>query len=133
MSKTFTTSIGGKDREFRYTSADRDSLEDTFDMGLLELIQTKVLPRDANGRATGGGVLKAQRMLVFKGLQHNGQAVTERKVGEWFDQEIEATGNLFEVLNLAVSAVLASGVLGRKVSFEDETDPKEQGAETPAS
>jgi hypothetical protein len=139
MGKTYSVTLGGKEREFRYTRNERELLEDRFGIGLIDTIRTNVLPTGADGKPTGGGCIKHQTALVWAGLKHNGPKVTERAIAEWIDKLQEEGGNPYMVYGTAVAAVFASGVLGMTITEDettedkDEPEGKEASAETETS
>lgn len=126
----FVCTLGFKEREFRYTQADREAFEEKFGgVGMWKIIREQVLALNANDEPTPGGTIKAQRALVWIGLRHSGPRVTEDAVGKWLDEEGQREGgNVFAIYSTAANAVLASGVLGMKYEMpaDEEADPKEE-------
>ena len=126
----FKCTLGGREREFKFTRKDREDFEEKFDgQGMWRVIRDQVLALNENDEPTPGGTIKAQRALVWIGLRHKGPKVTEDAVGQWLDDLGREGGNVFAVFSTAANAVLASGVLGIKyeIRADEEEDPKEDG------
>ena len=143
MAKQYTIDLPiTQPRELRYTRQERLDYEKRFrdrgKAGMREIIDTLVLPtKDIGGGKrdiTLGGDLEAQEFLIYLGLRHIGNAITEKRVAEWLDLAArEESRPLINFLAPAVAAVYASGVLGfvyEYTAVQEEVDPKE---ETPAT
>lgn len=120
--------LGGRSRTFKYTHAEREWLEDRFNKGLLELIKEDVMPTDpATGKLTGGGRWRAQVSVIQAGLRHEGKQITEAKVRKWIETHLAHDGHIVELINAAVTAIFASGVLGFTVKPSDEDEEGDEG------
>lgn len=126
----FKTTLGNRDRVFKFTRKDREDFEEKFNgQGMWKVIREQVLALNDKDEPTPGGTVRAQRALVWMGLRHSGPKVTESAVGQWLDELAQAGGNEFQVYTTAANAVLASGVLGYKHEFNDDeetADPKDE-------
>ncbi len=139
MAKTYTVDLPiTQTRELRYTRQERLDFEKRFrdrgKPGMKELLHAFVLPsvETAPGKAeaTAGGDLEMQEYLLFLGLRHLGNVVTEKRVTEWLGLASEEGRPLIGFIGPAVCAVYASGVLGfvyepkEPVPEAVEADPK---------
>ncbi len=113
------------DREFKYTIAEREYLEDRFEMGLLELINDQIVPRGDSGSLTGGGKIGPQVAFVWAGLRHYGSRVTEARVKEWMMD----SPPILLVLDKAVTACLKAGILGFKWEPPPPEEPEKESPE----
>lgn len=132
MPQRFTTTIGGREREFKYTFAEREQIEHQFKMGMFDFVRQQVIPLNADNVPTGGGIFRSQVAFIFFGLRHHGKGVTLTKISEQLKKHIIDGGNVYEVLGQASQAMMRSGVLGFQTSDEDEED-EEGKAESPSS
>lgn len=123
--ESFTVTLGGRERTFKWTRAVRNFLEERHNKGLLELIREDVLPCYDNGMPTGGGRWNAQVDFVWQGLRHAGPAITQSRVSEWMEALCDGGGSILEVLAPANASCLASGVLGFKYEIPSEEEPED--------
>lgn len=121
--------LGFKERTFKYTRKDREEYEEITGRGLWKSIQEDILALDEDSNPTPGGKFKAQRLLVWIGLRHEGRKVTQDAVGQWIDELAQKGGNEMAVYNTAVAAVLTSGVLG--IKYQAEEDEEAEGKDSP--
>lgn len=135
MAKQYTVDLPiTQPRELRYTPQERRDFEKRFrDRGLAgmkEILDKLVLPtKDAGGgkrEITLGGDIEAQEYLVFLGLRHLGNVITEKRVSEWLNLAATEEGRpLIQFVAPAVACVFASGVLGYVYEYtvEEEVPP----------
>ena len=125
MAREYSLELGGASRPLAYTSQDRRDLEKRFGKGLREIIFEDVLPMDADHKPTGGGLLEQQIAFLHVGLKHNdAKVMTEKKVSAFVDEYVQKGNHIIGLLGVAVSAVLASGVLGFVYEIQDESEGK---------
>lgn len=97
--------LGGKERELRYDLNALAELEDAY--GSIE---------EAFKKAQTGSI-KALRCIIWAGILHEDESLTERQVGKWLD--IHSLNELTEVAGGAMSQ-----------SFpEEDTSPNEETQE----
>ena len=135
MAKTYTVYLPiTHERELKYTRDERRDFEKRFRglgcSGMKDILDKFVLTTtpdpDRPGRRliTLGGDLEAQEYLIYLGLRHYGNAITEKRVSEWL--ALAATEGperqMVAFVAPAVSAVFASGVLGFVYEYQVEKD-----------
>lgn len=136
MAKTYTIHLPiTHERVLKYTRDERRDFEKRFRdrgcSGMKELLDKYVLTTtpdpDKPGKRliTLGGDLDAQEYLIYLGLRHYGNAITEKRVSDWLDLAVREEGaerQMVAFVAPAVSAVFASGVLGFVYEYTVEKD-----------
>ncbi len=131
MPKTYSINLGSAtERELRYSQKDREEFEERFGEGMWTTIKRHVLALNEDDEPTPGGMLKAQRALLWFGLRHAGKKVTEEAVGQWLTDAVAKGENVLGLYQTATAAVLESGVLGFRPAVEEEEDPKDSNSTT---
>lgn len=121
---SYSVTLDGKVCVLKYTMDDRELVEATFprpdgtpgSMGSM-----------ARENLIQSGSFKVQTMLVWTGVRHLGKSWTFDRVRESMGKATQ-NGGMGEILQPALKAILASGVLGRIVEEAPEPVPEEESA-----
>jgi hypothetical protein len=129
MAKEYSIEVGGVSKVLKYTHAERQALEAQYKMGLMEILREKFMPTDDEGKPTGGGMWSVQVDIIYRGLAHNGPAITRKRVEQWMLNACSEDQGVIPMLVAAFQAVLSSGVLGMRVTFDEPEPEDEEGKE----
>lgn len=136
MAKRYVINLGFQERVVRYTLNERRDIEKQYGKGLLRVLHEDVLAsREKDGLSTLGGRLDVQFDIIWYGLRHIGNPVTEKKVTAWLNDLFEKgeTEQFRKILTTCCNCIASSGILGFAISDDEEDNPEEEPGKAVAS